>query len=194
VGMSPLSERPALLLIALALVCWVALLALLLFGGLDTVAPLDPQRILFYGLALAAPLLTFLPIERATGLLGLTVEGSVGLALLLAMLAIVPAPRAGLLALSELPIYGLVLLALFLSVSALVRPLIYQANLRFWPVRALPTNSRRVRRQSYEVGLLPVAIATLAALRVFTWISLFLVIIILVIIELLFLIWAPTDA
>ena len=192
--MSPLSERPALLLIALALVCWVALLALLLFGGLDTVAPLDPQRILFYGLALAAPLLTFLPIERATGLLGLTVEGSVGLALLLAMLAIVPAPRAGLLALAELPIYGLMLLALFLSVSALVRPLIYQANLRLWPVRALPTNSRRVRRQSYEVGLLPVAIATLAALRVFTWISLFLVIIILVIIELLFLIWAPTDA
>ena len=193
-GMSPLSERPALLLIALALVCWVALLALLLFGGLDTVAPLDPQRLLFYGLALAAPLLTFLPIERATGLLGLTVEGSVGLALLLAMLAIVPAPRAGLLALAELPIYGLMLLALFLSVSALVRPLIYQANLRFWPVRALPTNSRRVRRQSYEVGLLPVAIATLAALRVFTWISLFLVIIILVIIELLFLIWAPNDA
>lgn len=192
--MSPLSERPALLLIALALVCWVALLALLLFGGLDTVAPLDPQRLLFYGLALAAPLLTFLPIERATGLLGLTVEGSVGLALLLAMLAIVPAPRAGLLALAELPIYGLMLLALFLSVSALVRPLIYQANLRFWPVRALPTNSRRVRRQSYEVGLLPVAIATLAALRVFTWISLFLVIIILVIIELLFLIWAPNDA
>ena len=193
-GMSPLSERPALLLIALALVCWVALLALLLFGGLDTVAPLDPQRLLFYGLALTAPLLTFIPIERATGLLGLTVEGSVGLALLLAMLAIVPAPRAGLLALAELPIYGLMLLALFLSVSALVRPLIYQANLRFWPVRALPTNSRRVRRQSYEVGLLPVAIATLAALRVFTWISLFLVIIILVIIELLFLIWAPNDA
>ena len=193
-GMSPLSERLAFLLIALALVCWVALLALLLFGGLDTVAPLDPQRLLFYGLALATPLLTFIPIERATGLLGLTVEGSVGLALLLVMLAIVPAPRAGLLTLSELPIYGLMLLALFLSVSVLVRPLIYQVNLRFWPVRALPTNSRRVRRQSYEVGLLPVAIATLAALRVFTWISLLLVIVILVITELLFLIWAPNDA
>ena len=193
-GMSPLSERLAFLLIALALVCWVALLALLLFGGLDTVAPLDPQRLLFYGLALATPLLTFIPIERATGLLGLTVEGSVGLALLLVMLAIVPAPRAGLLTLSELPIYGLMLLALFLSVSVLVRPLIYQVNLRFWTVRALPTNSRRVRRQSYEVGLLPVAIATLAALRVFTWISLLLVIVILVITELLFLIWAPNDA
>ena len=193
-GMSPLSERLAFLLIALALVCWVALLALLLFGGLDTVAPLDPQRLLFYGLALATPLLTFIPIERATGLLGLTVEGSVGLALLLVMLAIVPAPRAGLLTLSELPIYGLMLLALLLSVSVLVRPLIYQVNLRFWTVRALPTNSRRVRRQSYEVGLLPVAIATLAALRVFTWISLLLVIVILVITELLFLIWAPNDA
>lgn len=192
--MSPLSERLAFLLIALALVCWVALLALLLFGGLDTVAPLDPQRLLFYGLALATPLLTFIPIERATGLLGLTVEGSVGLALLLVMLAIVPAPRAGLLTLSELPIYGLMLLALLLSVSVLVRPLIYQVNLRFWTVRALPTNSRRVRRQSYEVGLLPVAIATLAALRVFTWISLLLVIVILVITELLFLIWAPNDA
>jgi hypothetical protein len=194
VRMSPPSDRPTLLLITLALVCWVALLALLLFGGMDTVAPLDPQRLLFYGLALVAPILTLVPIERATGLLGLTVEGSVGLALLLAMLAIVPAPRAGLLALSELPIYGLMLLALFLSVSALVRPLIYQANLRFWPVRALPTNSRRVRRQSYAVGLLPVAIATLAALRVFTWISLLLVLVILVIIELLFSIWAPTEA
>lgn len=191
--MAPLSERPALLLIALALVCWVALLALLIVGGLDTVAPLDPQRFLFYGLALAAPLLTLVPLERATGLLGLTIEGSVGLVILIVMLAIVPAPRAGLLALSELPIYGLMLLALFLSVSALARPLIYQANLRFWPVRALPTNSRRVRRQSYEVGLLPVAMAVLAALRVFTWISLLLVLVILLLTELLISIWAPAD-
>jgi hypothetical protein len=110
------SERQYSLLLAVAAgLCWAGALAVLLFGGVSAESdPLAPQRLLFYLLALAAPILTFLPVERAAGLGGLTVEGTVGAALLLYCLAFVPAPRDWLLALPELPVYGLLLLALFL--------------------------------------------------------------------------------
>jgi hypothetical protein len=184
------TSRPqiSLLLAALAGLCWAAALALLLFGGLAVGdALLSLQRIFFYALALAAPLLTFAPIERAMGLSGLTVEGTLGAALLLNCLAFVPAPSDWLLALPDLPIYGLLIMALFLCGAAVTRPFIHAATARLFHARARVHDSRRVRRQSYELGLLFATVAALAGLRVLTWVSLLLLAVALVIAELLFL-------
>lgn len=168
--------------------CWAAALAMLLFGGLSPAgAALAPERLLFYALALSAALLTFAPIERVAGLSGLAVEGTVGASLLLYCLAFVPAPTDWLLALPDLPVYGLLLAALLLSVAAVARPFIAALSRRIFQQRARALDARRVRRQSYEVGLLVAVAAALAGLRVLTWVSLLLLALALVIAELLFL-------
>lgn len=178
----------SLLVAAVAGLCWAAALALLLFGGLGADdGPLALQRLLFYGLGLAAPLLTFAPLERAMGLRGLTVEGALGVALLLYCLAFVPAPRDWILALPDLPVYGLMLVAIFLAGAAITRPFIHAATARLFQSRARAHDGRRVRRQSYELGLLLAVVAALAGLRVLTWVSLLLLAVALVIAELLFL-------
>lgn len=180
--------RYALVAAVAAGVCWAAALAMLLFGGLAAAGPsLAPERLLFYFLVLAAALLTFGPIERAANLPGLTVEGTVGAGLLLYCLAFVPAPSDWLLGLPDLPIYGLILVALLLSVAAVARPFIDAIGRRLFQQRARALDARRVRRQSYEVGLLVAMAAALAGLRVLTWVSLLLLALALVIAELLFL-------
>lgn len=188
-------KQVSLLLAVTAGLCWASVLAMLLFGGVSAVAaPLAPERLLFYALALAAPLLTFGPVERAAGLAGLTVEGTVGAFLLLYSLAFVPAPRDWLMALPELPVYGLLLMALFLCGAAITRPLIHAASVRLFRARARALDGRRVRRQSYEVGLLVATVAALAGLRVLTWVSLLLIALALVIAELLFLSQVEAEA
>lgn len=178
----------SLLVAAVGGLCWALALALLLFGGLaGDETPLAPQRLLFYGLALAAPVLTFAPAERAMGLRGLTVEGTVGAGLLLYCLAFVPAPSDWILALPDLPVYGLLIMGLFLGAAAVSRPLIHAATARLFQARARAYDGRRVRRQSYEVGLLVAVVAALAGLRVLTWVSLLLLAVAFVIAELLFL-------
>ncbi|MFQ3661874.1 MAG: hypothetical protein SNJ69_05700 [Chloroflexaceae bacterium] len=187
-------RQTSLLLAAVAGLCWAAALSLLLFGSLATeTEPLALQRLLFYALILTAPLLTFAPVERSLDLPGLTVEGSIGAFVLLYSLAFVPAPRAWLLALPELPIYTLLLMGLFLCGAALSRPLIHGISVRLFRVRARAFDRRRVRRQSYEVGFLVATVAALAGLRVLTWVSLLLLIMALVIAELLFLSQVPVE-
>lgn len=193
--MSSSRTQVSLLLAAAAGVCWAGALALLLFGGVAAEAdPAAPQRLVFYGLGLAAPLLTFAPVERAAGLSGLTVEGCVGAGLLLYCLAFVPAPGGSLLSLPDLPVYGLLLAALFLCTAAVTRPLILAASVRMFRSRARALDGRRVRRQSYEAGLLIATVAGLAGLRVLTWVSLLLLALALVIAELLFLSQVEAEA
>jgi len=168
--------------------CWAAALAMLLFGGLPAASPpLAPERLLFYALALSAALLTFGPLERAAGLAGLTVEGTVGACILLYCLAFVPAPGDWLLSLPDLPIYGLLLAALLITTAAVARPFVDAAGRRIFQQRARARDARRVRRQSYEIGLLVTVAAALAGLRVLTWVSLLLLAVALLIAELLFL-------
>lgn len=186
--MAHFRSRPSLLLAVAAGLCWAGALALLLFGGVgaDT-SPVAGERLLFYTLAIAAPVLTFAPVEQSVGLPGLTVEGTVGAALLLCCLAFVPAPRDWLLSLPDLPVYGLLIMALFLCGAAISRPLIHAASVRLFQSRARALDGRRVRRQSYELGLLVATTAALASLRVLTWVSMLLLALALVIAELLFL-------
>ncbi|MCG8346210.1 MAG: hypothetical protein MI924_00335 [Chloroflexales bacterium] len=168
--------------------CWAGALALLLLGSLHLERdPLAPQRLLFYVLVLAAGLLTFVPIQRSMELPGLAIQGVGGTALLCYTLAFVPAPNDWLLALPETPVYVLLMTALFWSVSAVALPFIYAAGQRIFQQRARRLDLRRARRQSYEVGTLAACVVALAGLRVLTWVSLLLLVLILVTAELLFL-------
>ncbi|MCS6882609.1 MAG: hypothetical protein RMK84_14895 [Oscillochloridaceae bacterium] len=187
-------RQTSLLLAAVAGLCWAAALSLLLFGNLAAEPePLALQRLLFYALSLTAPLLTFAPVERSLDLRGLTVEGVIGSFTLLYSLAFVPAPRNWLLALPELPVYTLLLMALFLCGAAVSRPFIHGISARLFRARARALDSRRVRRQSYELGFLVAMVAALAGLRVLTWVSLLLLVLALVIAELLFLSQVPAE-
>jgi hypothetical protein len=163
-------------------------LALLLFGGLSAAEPpLAPQRLIYYALALGAALLTFAPIESGLNMPGLTVEGMVGAALLLYALAFVPPPTEWLLSPPDMPVYALLIGALFLCGAAGSRPFLYAIGRRLYKERVHALDLRRVRRQSYEVGLLIAALAALAGLRVLTWVSALLLALALTIAELLFL-------
>ena len=165
----------------------------LLLGNLgDEPGPLSPLRVLFYVAVLLAGALTFLPIERRLELPGLTLEGVGGTALLCYALAFVPPPSGWLFSLPDLPVYLLLLLALFWSVSALAMPLVYVLGRALFRERARQLDLRRVRRQAHELGALVTIVGALAALRVLTWVSLLLLVLIVAIGELLFL--ARVDA
>ncbi|MEI6777444.1 MAG: hypothetical protein WCK70_11140 [Chloroflexales bacterium] len=168
--------------------CWSAALSLLLFGGLHAgEPPFSLQRLVYYTLVLAAALLTFAPIECSLSMPGLTVDGTVGTALLLYSLAFVPPPTDWLLAPPDMPVYALMIGALFLCGAAGSQPFVYAIGQRVFKERVLALDLRRVRRQSYEIGLLLAALATLAGLRVLTWVSFLLLALALIIAELLFL-------
>jgi hypothetical protein len=168
--------------------CWASVAALLLLGDLRAEpGPLAPLRVLFYVAVLLAGLLTFLPIERRLELAGLTLEGVGGTALLCYALAFVPPPSGWLFSLPDLPVYLLLLLALFWSASALAMPLAYVLGRALFRARAHQLDLRRVRRQAHEAGALVALVGALAALRVLTWVSLLLLVLILVIGELLLL-------
>ncbi|NTV65958.1 MAG: hypothetical protein HGA65_20825, partial [Oscillochloris sp.] len=87
----------------------------------------------------------------------------------------------------EIPLYTLLLGALFLCGAAAARPFLYVLGRRIFKDRVRALDQRRVRRQSYEVGLLLAALAALAGLRAFTWVSVLLLSLAFAIAELLFL-------
>lgn len=168
--------------------CWTGALSLLLLANLHVESnPLAPQRALFYGLVLAAGLLTFGPVQYALRLPGLTFTGVVGMFCLLYTLAFVPPPTGWLLSLPDLPVYALFVMAVFLSTSALVLPFVYASGQRIFKNRARRMDVPRARRQAYEIGALCAGVAVLAALNVLTWVSVLLLVFILVTAELLFL-------
>jgi hypothetical protein len=181
-------ERWSFTLALAAGLCWSGALLLLFLANLSAEAdPLAPQRLLFYVLVLTAGGLTFVPIQHGLGLPSLAFEGIGGTALLLYTLAFVPPPTGWLLSLPDLPVYMLLILALFWTSSAVVLPFMYAAGQRLFKHRARRRDVRRARRQSYEIGLLVACLVLLAALRVLSWVSLLLLLLILVIGELLLL-------
>jgi hypothetical protein len=183
-----------LLLLLAAGFCWALALALLALSDLAQHEDLlAPPRLLFYGALLLAGLLTFVPLERNTGLTGLALEGIGGTSLLLYSLAFVPPPTEWLLWLPDTPVYLLFAAALFLSVSALAQPLIYLAGKRLFASRLRQNDQRRVRRQGRELGLLAALSSLLAGLRVLTPISFLLLALILITLEIMFLARVTAD-
>jgi hypothetical protein len=183
-----LPSQTALLTALTAGVCWSAALTMLLLGNLSAEHdPLAPQRLLFYALVLMGGMLTFVPLQQHMRLPHLALEGVGGTAVLLYTLAFVPPPTGWLLALPDLPVYVLLIAGLFWSTTALVMPFVYAISRRIFRQRARQMDQARVWRQSSEIGFLVAGITILAGLRVFTWVSLLLLVFILFIAELLFL-------
>jgi hypothetical protein len=156
-------------------------------------ALLAPARVIFYALALAAGLLTFVPFQRSLRLPGLALEGVAGSFLVLYVLAFVPPPTAWLLALPDTTVYVALALGLFWSVSAAAMPAIHALGRRLFRERARQYDLRRARRQAHELGLLAGLCVGLAGLRVLTPVPVLLLALILGVAELLFLSFIETQ-
>jgi hypothetical protein len=184
----PPLRRPALLLAVAAGLCWACALAALLSAHLDAEPNmLAPARLIFYALVLLAGLLTFVPFQRHLRLPGLALEGVAGSFLLLYTLAFVPPPTAWLLAAPDAPVYLILALGLFWSVSATVLPLVHALGRRVFRQRARQYDLRRARRQAHEIGMLAALCVGLAGLRVLTPVPVILLALVLTVAELLFL-------
>lgn len=186
-----LSSEPNQLWLGLALaggLCWSGAIALLFMADLHReLDPFTPQRVLFYVLTIAAGLFTFVPLQLHLGLPRLALQGVGGSSLLLYTLAFVPPPTDWLFSLPELPVYLLLIVALFWTSTAIALPFLYALGQRIFKQRVLKGDVRRAKRQAYEIGTLFACTTTLAGLRVLTWVSFLLLILILVMVELLFL-------
>lgn len=166
----------------------------MLFVGMDAErALLAPLRLLFYVLVLAAGLLTFVPVQRQLQIPGLAFEGVAGASLLLYTLAFVPPPTGWLLSLPDIPVYLLLAVAVFWTVSAVVTPPVFAFGRRIFHQRARQYDLRRARRQAHEFGLLAALCIGLAGLRLLTPLSVVLLALILVVAELLFLSFVETE-
>jgi hypothetical protein len=187
-------RRPALLLAAAAGLCWACAIGLLVSGSLDVERDLlATPRLIYYALALAAGLLTFVPVQRQLRLPGLALEGVAGVFLMLYTLAFVPPPTGWLLWLPDTPVYAIFAVAVFWSVSAIALPLVYALGKWMFRQRARQYDLRRARRQAHELGLLAAALAALAGLRLLTPFGVALVALILVVAEMLFLSFVETE-
>jgi hypothetical protein len=184
----PASRRPALLLAVAAGLCWACALAALISAGLSPDLPLlAPLRVIFYALTLLAGLLTFVPFQQRLRLPGLAFEGVAGSFLLLYTLAFVPPPTGWLAAPPDAPVYVLLALSLFWTISAAALPLVYALGQRAFRQRARQYDMRRARRQSHEIGALAGLCVLLAGLRVLTPVPVLLIGLIIAVAELLFL-------
>lgn len=148
---------------------------------------LSPIHLIFHAMALMTGILTFWPLEKWLGLAGLTVEGTLGVWLLFTAIAIIPAPTGTLLDPPDTPVYALMLFAVFLSVAAIARPVIAVLSRRWLALKAWARDNRRVRRESYEAGILVAAALALAALRALDPIKLIALAVIVVLVEILLL-------
>jgi hypothetical protein len=154
------------LVVGLAVVGWIAALALLVADP-ARIAGLTP-RLLLPGMWALAAALTFVPVQVRLGLPGVGWQGVLGFGLLGYLLAFVPAPSGWLLDLPDLPVYLLLFFAVFYAVAAGVAPLTYLIGQRFYKLRIHRLDVGRARRQAYEIGLLIVVTLGMAGLRVLT--------------------------
>ncbi|MEJ5346940.1 MAG: hypothetical protein WHS83_18675 [Chloroflexus sp.] len=185
---TPKKRRWLPLLALLAGLCWALVITIILRVDLIGEPNLfSPWHLLFYILTLGAGILTFWPLETWLELPGLTIEGTLGVGMLLVTLAMVPAPDGTLLDQSAVPAYLVMLIAVLLSVAAIVRPVIAVLSRRWLALRAWALDNRRVRREAYECGLFVAAILALAALRTLDPIKFVALAVIIVLIEILLL-------
>lgn len=184
-----------LFLAMLAGLAWAAALAMLFFGSVDQLNdPFDPLRLVFYGLVMAAALLTFIPMQVRLRLGGLAFEGTAGTLLLFYTVAFVPPPNGWLLSPPDVPVFVIFAAALFWFASAVALPIIFAISQRVYRQRARQYDLRRARRQSHEVGVAAAACVLLAGLRVLTPLGVLLVALITAVAELLILSYVEAEA
>ncbi len=169
-------------------IAWAGVVAFLMYvNGHNATGPLSWQHLLFYVLIVAAGVLTFLPLQHHMELPRLAFEGTCGTALFCYTIAFVPPPTGWFFSLPDLPVYCLLIVAIFWTTASVSLPFIYALRQRVVKQRANRLDVDQARRQSYEIATLAASIIVLAGLRVLTWVSVLLLALILATTELLFL-------
>ncbi|MBO9339454.1 MAG: hypothetical protein J7464_12175 [Chloroflexus sp.] len=182
----PKRSRWLPLLALLAVLSWFLVIAMLIRLNLTDGSAIR-WRLLFAIVAFITGITTFGSLERWLELPGLTVEGTLGVWLFLVTVAMIPAPTGTLLDPPDIPVYTLMLFAVFLCVAAICRPIIAVLSRRWITLRAWALDNRRVRREAYECGIFVATVLALAALRTLDPIKFIALAVILVLIEILFL-------
>lgn len=171
-----------------AVISWIGSLALLLLFDLRfaTVGVFDVRRLFLIALVVIACVLTFGPVQLHMELPGMTVQGAAGIALFFYSIAFVPPPTGWIGSLPDMPVYFLLMLAVFWSIAAISVPFVYAVRQRLLQQRAARLDVRHAWRQAYEIGFLAVWVIVLAGLHVLTWISFSLVVLIVITFDLIF--------
>lgn len=171
-----------------AVISWIGSLALLLLFDLraGTVGVLDIRRLFLVALVIIACVLTFGPVQLHMEIPGVTIQGAAGIALFFYIIAFVPPPTGSIASLPDMPVYVLLMLAVFWSIATISVPFVYALRQRLLKQRAARLDVRHAWRQAYEIGFLSVWIIVLAGLHVLTWISFSLVVLIVITFDLIF--------
>lgn len=184
------------LTVLLATCCWVGGIFVLLFGiPQSTIEMASWYRVVLVALIGTAAILTFVPLGRAIKSPMLAAEGVGGTVVCCYTIAFVPPPTTWIFSLPDLPVYVLFAVGVFWSVTAIAQPVIYLIRRRVVKQRMrtslpLPGSSHvhlHIHRQAAECGLFVAMVIVFAGLRVFSWMSVVLLVLILVTTELLFL-------
>jgi hypothetical protein len=192
---APYDERRIALIFAMvAGLCWACVPVLLAGAAPDAGGQRAPEVLFAVVLATVAAICTFAPIQRRFGLPGLTIQGTFGAALLTFVLGAVPYPRGWIMSFPDTPVYVLLAIALFWSVSAVALPITYVLGMRVFRNRARRYDQRRARRHAYEIGAAAVALVVMAGLRVLTPVTGLLVVAIIIVVETLLLWFVEAEA
>lgn len=131
--------------------------------------------------------ITYVPVEYYLAARGVSVRGILGSVLFFMVLLYVPVPTRSMLSLFDVPVYLLMSLALYWSVSSFMMPILYALGQLLFSGRSRRYDVRRAYRQASLVGLIGVGVMLLVGLRSMTPFFFGLWVLMLISVELLFL-------
>jgi hypothetical protein len=164
---------------------WIGLL-LAIFGMTWAAGNLTQQLILIVGITVVAAI-TYVPVEYYLTARGVAIRGIAGSVLFFMVLLYVPVPTRSMLSLFDLPVYLLIALALYWSVSSFMLPMLYAVGQLLFSGRSRRYDVRRAYRQASLVGLVGVGVILLVGLRAMSPFFFGLWVLMLISLELLFL-------
>jgi len=163
---------------------WIGLL-LAIFGMTWAAGNLTQQLILIVVITVVAAI-TYVPVEYYLTARGVAIRGIAGSVLFFMVLLYVPVPTRSMLSLFDLPVYLLIALALYWSVSSFMLPMLYAVGQLLFSGRSRRYDVRRAYRQASLVGLVGVGVILLVGLRAMSPFLFGLWVLLLISLELLF--------
>ena len=161
-----------------AVSAWTGLAYCLFSLNVGSIAePVHHHRLLYYALAVLAPLLTFYPMSRIMDLRTFALEATIcwtGLILVVTFLS----PDA-----TGMPGYLVFMLLFFGAVSSIFLPLGYWLGYRLLTLRAHRRDTGRARREAYLAGLFVALSLAMNMGGFYNWLNALLLLLILVLVE-----------
>ncbi len=164
---------------------WIGLLVAV-FGLSWPTGDTGQQLLLIVGVSVVAAV-TYVPVEYYLAARGVAVRGMCGSVLLFVVLLYVPVPTRSILSLFDVPVYLLISMALYWSISSFMLPIMYGIGQLVFSGRSRRYDVRRAYRQASLVGLVAVGVILLVGLRAMTPFFFGLWVLLLISLELLFL-------